>query len=472
MLDIYNAKIVANCPTLVKFFDICDRFFHSNIYLILVCIVACLGFALNQQIVIIFVLLGFVSLNLATCRDISPSFITMVLIALVPVAFANQDLSGFLVLVYATIYFVPSIILRFIFFPFKWIAGKNLIPLLIYSVVTMLGGIGSSISVKDYFAFYPVYTMLGIGFLQVVLYLFWLSYTPSDTQKSTAYFAKMMIALGIICVAMIALSNTVLREQYDIIPSFKFLVYLPWKNYVSLLLILSMPFSFYCAVRSKKHHVRYLLFGIFQYLAIFSTMSAGCILFATAMLPFLFIATLIKARKEDRFVIICSIFILIATIAIIGWLEQTILIDLTQQKISSGGSNRVAIYEHAIEVFKQYPILGGGFGIQDDFAVNSMNNGFIMMYYHSTFFQTLAATGIIGCIGYAIMALSRLKTYAKPNTFSLFLTIGFLAYAGHSMLDVGTATPFPFCAIVTYMLVICEKYNTYSHQQKVDVKHE
>ena len=97
-----------------------------------------------------------------------------------------------------------------------------------------------------------------------------------------------------------------------------------------------------------------------------------------------------------------------------------------------------------------------------------------MTYFHSTFFQALAATGIVGLFGYAFMAFARLKTFIKKYTFNIFLLIGFLGYAGYSMVDVGTAMPFPFAAMVTFMLVLTEKYNAFrqSAHSSLSVKPE
>ncbi len=461
-MDNYNQRIIEKFPKLVKVSELFDRFFHSNIYLILVCLIAGTGYLFEQQIPVMFVLLGFISLNLVACRDISPSFITTILIALTPVAFAAQDLSGFLIMTYATIFFVPAVILRFVFFPIRRIRGKNLIPILIYSITLCLGGIGSELTLENYLEFIPLYTTLGLGFLQLLLYIFWLNYTPAGSDKTINYFAKMMNVLAFVSILMVVLAFTVLRDDYPNQGSYY--VYLPWKNYISLLLLLTMPFTFYFATKSNLP-IAHMAFGVMQYFAIVITRCAGGIVFGTAILPLLFLYTIIKCKKSQRLTVVLGTLILVGVLIAVAVLKIDVILELYNQKSSSGGSGRLKIYKHAIEVFVQWPIFGGGMGIKDAFTDELLSDALPMMYYHSTFFQAIGSTGIVGLIGYTIMAFMRMKTYVKKKVFNIFLTIGFLGFAGYSMIDSGTVMPMPFCAILTFMLVLTEKYNAYNQEQ-------
>ncbi|MCR4662084.1 MAG: hypothetical protein K5765_08840, partial [Clostridia bacterium] len=78
--------------------------------------------------------------------------------------------------------------------------------------------------------------------------------------------------------------------------------------------------------------------------------------------------------------------------------------------------------------------------------------------------------GIIGLIIYTYLALVRLKTFIgfKIRTFNVFLLIGFLAFALYSVVDVATAIPMPFIGMITFMLVVCEKYS--NHNDFTDIR--
>jgi hypothetical protein len=457
----YNEKFIAKNPNFVKVSEFFDGMFHSVYFLIFAALLSIVGFLFDAEIVTIFIMLAVISLNLALTRDISPSFLLTVLIALVPMKYANTQLDGFMVFMYAPVFFVPAIVLRFVFFPAKFIKGKNFIPLLVYSVVLCLGGIGSGITAGQYFAFYPLYTMLGLGFLQVLMYLFWQNYLPENGEKNILYFCKMMCVVGLVSIVFIAITYA---EYYAANPgTFKF-VFFAWKNYISDILMLSMPFAFYLAVKTR-YKIGFIVFGLLQYLAVIFTKSGGGIICATLILPFLIILTLIKTERKKRIKILIALAAIAVPIIFFVIYKRDVFYALYLRKIETGGSERLTLYKIAIEVFKKYPIFGAGLGYVNDFMIQQ---GFIMTYFHSTFFQALGATGLVGVLGYAYMAVSRLLTYCKKYTFNLFLLIGFLGYAGYSLFDVGTAMPFPFVMMCTFMLVLTEKYSAYRKTKAAD----
>ena len=451
----YNSRMTEKFPGFVKFSKFFDRFFHSPYYLFSLLLISTFGFVFNAEIISIALLLLYVSLNLVSCRDIAPSFVAAVLISLVPMQYANTPLDGFSVFIYAPIVFVPAIVLRFVFFPFKFVKGKNLIPLIVYSVVLILGGLGSEITAREYFAFYPLYTMLGLGVLQTLMYMFWQSYIPDNPDKTVIYFCKMMCTIAVASMVMIVATYIKYFINHPEVP-FKF-VFFPWKNYISDILMLTMPFAFFLAVKSN-FKITGIAFGLLQYLCIIFTQSGGGILFSTLMMPILIVYTLLKIEKTQRITVIIFLSALIICILAFLLYKKDVFIALYKRKLETGGSNRLTLYKIAIEEFKKYPVFGVGFGFVHEFMIKS---GFIMTYFHSTFFQALGATGIVGVLGYAYMAFCRLKTYVRKNVFNIFLVIGFLGYAGYSMVDVGTVMPFPFAMMCTFMLVITEKYNAY-----------
>lgn len=444
-------------PNFEKFSYLCGKFFHSVVYLVLNIAIAAMGYALNPfKVPSMFILLFLIAFNLAFCRDIMPSFLPTVLIALVPMDSANLPLGEYMVLAYATIYFVPALAVRFWLFPCKFIKGKNFWALLVLSVAVILGGLGSDITAGEYFSFYPVYTMLGLGFIQLLMYLFWQNYIPDDYGENTDYFCKMMIAIGVVSILFIAIQYIKAIPNYDEEDKFE-LLYFSWKNYISDILMLAMPFSFYFVTRHRLKLVS-LIFGILEYVAILITQSAGGILFSTIMMPFLIIYTLIKVEKRDKITIGISILVLVIAVAAAFFAKLDFFKELFWSKITTGGTGRLELYGVGIEVFKKFPIFGAGFGYVNE---NGIGSDFIMFYFHSTLFQFLGASGLVGLLAYAFMAICRLKTYAKKYAFNVFLLIGFLGYAGYSMMDVGTSTPFPFVMMCTFMLVVCEKYNKY-----------
>ena len=468
-----------------KLSDYFTALFSSNFFLLFIAVATICGFAFDAEIVSIFILLVFFALNLVFVKDLSFLLLAIVFISIIPMKFGNKPLDGFFVVAYSAIFVVPALFLRFILYPMRAIGGRNALPLFVYSVVLVLGGFGSGILISQYFAFYPIYTVLGLGFLQMGLYFLFQNYLTEDPRVSADHLAKMMCVVGAVCVGMIfvyilqhivptlaynliikRINSIILKisNSTNILPSLlqTRAISLPsdttwsWKNYISDIVLLSMPFAFYFAVKSKWT-LPFLIFGAVQYLFVVLTRSAGGILFGTAMMPFLVLFTILRTKGKYRIQAI-AFFVLLLLAALAGavWKREE-LIALVSKKLNSGGTGRMDLYWIAWQRFTEYPIFGVGVGHDHTQYPVMVGFGFIMTYFHSTVFQALGATGLVGLVGYMYMALSRLRTYINKRNFNVFLLIGFLGYACYSMIDVGTAIPLPFVAITTYFLVVCEK---------------
>lgn len=446
---------ILNNSGFMRLSDYFTALFRSDFFLLFIAVATICGFVFGQEIVVIFILLAFFSLNLVFVRDLSFFFLAMVFISIIPMKYGNKPLDGFVVVAYSAIFVVPALFFRFLLYPIRAIGGRNALPLFVYSVVLVMGGFGSGILLKDYFEFYPVYTMLGLGFLQLGLYFLFQNYLSGDPKRVADYLAKMMCVVGAVCVGMILsyIVQHIVETKGISLPSD---TTWGWKNYISDVMMLAMPFAFYFAVKTKWT-IPFLLFGLVQYLFIVLTRSAGGILFGTMMMPFLVAYTIIRTKGKYRLqsVVLFAVAALFAVVAAI-W-KREMLFSLVQKKLSSGGTGRMDIYWIAWQRFTEYPIFGVGVG--HDYKQYPIMVGFhfIMTYFHSTVFQALGATGLVGLVGYGYMALSRLRTFIAKRDFNVFLLIGFLGYALYSMIDVGTAIPLPFVGMTTFLLVVCEK---------------
>ena len=440
-------------PVLSEYFN---ELFRSAYFLVFIAVATICGFAFDQEIASIYILLVFFAVNLVFVKDLSFFFLAMVFISIIPMKYGNKPLDGFFVVAYAAIFIVPALFFRFWLYPIKPIAGRNFFPLFVYSVVLVLGGLGSGILLRHYFAFYPIYTVLGLGFLQLALYFLFQNYLTEDPRRSAEHFAKMMCVVGAVCVGLIAyyvLSHIIATKELSLPSDLKW----GWKNYISDVMMLALPFAFYFAVRTKWT-LPFLLFGCLQYLFILITRSAGGILFGTMMMPFLVVYTLIRTKGKFRVQAAVLFGLALVAVLVVGVWKRAELYELVKRKLDSGGTGRLDLYEIAWARFKEFPIFGVGVGHDHtQYPIMAERFGFIMTYFHSTVFQALGATGLVGLVGYMYMALARLRTYIAKRDFNVFLLIGFLGYAFYSMIDVGTAIPLPFVGMTTFMLVVCER---------------
>ncbi|MCR4660684.1 MAG: O-antigen ligase family protein, partial [Clostridia bacterium] len=428
---------ILNNEIYVKCSNYFTKLFKSNIFLAFIATLAFLSFICHQEIVAMFIILFFLAINLIFVEDLSYFYLAMVVMSLIPMQYGHHDgdIADFILVAYSFIYLAPAIGFRLFVFPFKFIGGTNFIPLLLYSIVLVLGGFLSDITIAEYFSGVPIYTVFGLGFLQLVLYIFFQNYLRENPNKLIKTFAKMSVVISAISVALVL--HALIKHMIEVKAlDFNFPV-LSWKNYICDIFMFTMPFSFYFAVKSK-YRIPFILFGFVQYACMFLVRSGGGLLFGTIMMPFLIIYTIVKTPKKSRkFVLITLAIIILAAIGAVIW-KRNYVIDLLKGKIDSGGTGRMDIYEIAWAEFLKYPILGCGLGIDFTQFPIMVYYGFDMTYFHSSVFQALGATGIIGLIIYTYLALVRLKTFIgfKIRTFNVFLLIGFLAFALYSVVDV------------------------------------
>jgi O-antigen ligase len=102
-------------------------------------------------------------------------------------------------------------------------------------------------------------------------------------------------------------------------------------------------------------------------------------------------------------------------------------------KKSTDPNGRIPAYEHAIKIFLEYPIFGVGVG-HGMIAVNSCGNFYGL--FHSTLFHTLATTGIVGLIAFAVYYVERLKLITKNRTtLGFYALVSFIAFALYGIVD-------------------------------------
>ncbi len=131
------------------------------------------------------------------------------------------------------------------------------------------------------------------------------------------------------------------------------------------------------------------------------------------------------------------------------WYDELIL--SFGNNINDFSSNRLYIYENAWNVFKQYPLFGGGWISIFSFPFS----GRIFMY-HSTIFQALAAMGLFGLFALIVHYTQILKYMLKHATLEKYLfLIGYLATQVHGLID-NVQYAVPYSGWIALILVMFE----------------
>ena len=123
----------------------------------------------------------------------------------------------------------------------------------------------------------------------------------------------------------------------------------------------------------------------------------------------------------------------------------------------TGDNGRFDLYKEAWQCFIAHPILGVGLGYQgSNYEIRSI----AFYFFHSTFFQIIASTGLIGLIAFVYFYFKRYEILIKSlkkSVFAIFSLIAMLGFEAYSMIDTGTFIPFPFMMLIMFLTMILEE---------------
>lgn len=342
---------------------------------------------------------------------------------------------------------------------FKFEKGKLTLPYLLVSIVVTLGGLGK-ISFKEFFQGTYLFYTVGLGFGMLFIY-FLLS---SCIHTSNDYSLRMrisytMMAVGILCSFMVFHHYLI---YIDVVMSEFRIIYMQWRNNVSTLLMLAMPFAFYVSARDKKH--KYFYLGLIEYAAILLSGSRGGAMFGTIEIA-LCLIVLVYTDKKNRMhnlAVISLSAILICTFARTIW--QFFL--PTINRFLEGDSIREDNIRRALADFKSNPIFGRGFGRTEIEQEGYKKKIMAVNWYHSSPFQIIGSFGLLGVGAFAYQFYARFKLlFEKTTHFNLSVFISFLGLTMMSTVNPGEFCPIPYGFMVTLFFVICEKCNAATKRQ-------
>lgn len=369
---------------------------------------------------------------------------------------------------YAAIIIVAALIFHMIKYKKTLKFGKMFFPQLFVSIALIVGG-ATTIPIAHYLGTLALNLLSGVGIL-LMYFLFYLYRDKERSIDTRKYFAKMLAYAGAIVSLQIFIY--LIRSDKSISELANMFMDLGWgiDNNAATLLLISAPFTLYLStVHSSYKSILYILLGAIQYFAIILTFSRGGILFGIISV----IATiilLIKKSTNKKLVIFTGLaaIVIALSIALIYFDSFLNLVrGITFQGTADNG--RILLYREALSAFINHPFFGVGLGYQgSNYEIRSIS----FYFFHSTFFQIIACTGLLGIIAYGYFYYSRYKIVAlnlKNSVFTLFALIGMLGFEGYSMIDTGTFVPFPCMMLMMFLTMILEESLPYSEGLNNDI---
>ncbi len=431
------------------------KFFMSKLCVLLQLIAAIAVIIIRyngDNMPIVWGIAGFVLLESAIlffCEDIIATLPPFMMISIISIK-CYDSFNLFVKFWWLAIPFVSAVLFHFIVYRKKLQFGKLTLPYAIIAFVITLGGVGS-ISAADYFNAASLYHSFGLGFGMLIMYVL----LSSNLQTSKDYSLRMrisytMMAAGILCSFMVFFQYFMYR---DIVFSEFRIIYMQWRNNVSTILMLVMPFAFY--VSKKKYP--YFFLGLLEYAALLLSGSRGGAMFGTievALCLIVLIYTDKKNRQKNLAVIVfCTVIACTFARNIVEFFMPTL------ERFLAGDSVRSNLIQRALSDFKSNVIFGTGLGYSGNSDVYE-GKSMAINWYHSSPFQIIGSFGLMGIFGFVYQFIARCKLLSKNVTyFNITLFIAFIGLSMMSTVNPGEFCPLPYGFLITYFFVACEKCN-------------
>lgn len=432
-----------------------DNYLYSEWHIILVALLAVVGWATGWTIQMIIVMVILLAIIMVYSHDMTP---TLPIIVMVSCTASMTKIPSNIVMlaVFIVIPFITGVVLRLIRFrkyPFKISAYGIAVGL---SVVAMLlGGLFTkeSVSLGNKYGL-----LVTIGIVPFVVYLAVTQCLDAKVDLRV-YFAKTMVWFGMVVLIEVLIFYSRLEPNTTNID----LKELGWMNSNSgaSALLLSVPFCFYLAIKNEHNSWFYIALGIIQTAGQLLFGSRGGMMFAViALLGSLII---LIAKSKNRRVLFINLGIWLCLGIIITVLFREKLENVVKQAFYAGFSltGRDKLYREAFRLFIKYPIFGAGLGYLG-IDIHNANVGPIY-FFHSTFFQVIGSLGVVGILAFIFVYFTRYKTFLKKgcrhNAFNLISLCAMIAFEGYAMINTGTFVGIPFLMIMHIMVGVCERTN-------------
>lgn len=366
---------------------------------------------------------------------------------------------------------IACLVLHFVFYwkPIK-IQGSQFGAMVFVSIAILIGGIGF-ISKQEYFAGVSIYNMIGLGFGMVFLYELFYAYVDVKKEYSLIEMLTRIMVIAGTFGSFMVISYYIINVKEFI--EAKELLYIQWRNNLSTLLMLCMPFTFLLANRKSFAT----LLGFVYFFAILLTGSRGGLVFGAIELAMCIIMYILyDRRRRIAYIFICGciLFALLIFsrqfIEMFGSTINRLLTAVSDFLIGESSEVRAIHCARGINDYLTHPFFGTGLGYMGNRDVHPSKE-FSLCWYHCEPIQIAASFGTFGIIAFLYQFIRRnMLLWRKVTLFNITV---FISYAGlelMSLVNPGIFCPLPYLMLITLFLVIVEKCDTGEYQERVSFR--
>ncbi len=337
--------------------------------------------------------------------------------------------------------------------------GSQFKAMLFVSFSIILGGIGY-ITPEEYFAGASLYHMFAMGFGMVIIYCYFNAQIEKDkASEFVDKLTKLMVTLGILACFMLLCYYVF---NYEKIIRLGRIPKIMWRNNLSTILMLALPFAFLRAHSKAYATVLGFLFGA----ALVLSGSRGGMIFGTIDLVMCVVTFILYDKKRRKaYFAICALGVLgviILSPKLFPLLKHTVeRIFRALDGITTGvdTETRVAHYKRGIGDFLNRPIFGTGLGYMGNYDIFDNVKG-SLCWYHCELIQVPASFGLVGVAAFGYQFIKRCKLLLTEKTLlNLTFFLSYFSLELMSQVNPGIFCPIPYLMLVTLYFSLAEKCN-------------
>ena len=435
--------------------SVVERFYTSDVYLLLCVLVSALGVVFNYELISAGAMILLLSGQFIAVRDTGRMFYPISFLAVTLMNLDGDAIGSGAWLAIGLVPIFGSMIYNVIRYRKRFHYNGIFTPMFAVSVAITLGG-AFSISREEYFDIGNLYYVLFLGFAMLLLCQFlYILWDGEHTEKLKGEFIRAMCHsgsfLGAVMVMYYALNLTEFTRTQQIV---EVLAHNPFRNVAVSYYILTMPFVFYCA----REKMAYMLGGVLVYVACLISGSRMGLLFGSVQFFVCMIYFILTARKR-KWIYAGVLAALVAGVLIMK--DEILYFYLGRTEFGDGfismGESRIEMMKRSLFDFTDAPIFGQGLGYtgnEDCYAPRL----FEMHWYHNFICQIAGSLGIVGILAYMYQFYYRLELLLKrTNYFGWLVCLMYVGVLMIGIVDTGIFTPFPTVLLLNCAFMIAAK---------------
>ncbi len=429
-----------------------DAFWNGKFYFPVLFLFTVIGLVLHINVAMMFFFIAVCIYFFIFSDDLMTIFLPLMMIFLLASTFF-KDLSFLMdYFPFAVIPFALAVVFQLVYYRRPYVKGRMLYPLIAVSAALIIGGAGV-IPIEEYMLPINFYYMLGLGAFMIFIYCLSMSRLQNERKYDRVErLAKILYFSGIAAVFTVLVFcadniETIIRKGS--------LIFYKPRNFVSSVLLMTMPAACYYIKQKSNWHI----FGmLFMYAGMVLTGSRSGLLFGTALLGICAVYIYVT-NKESRRLYNRILLVSIIPIAylIIKYVPSLYSGRLTNGHLIDPEETRVKFIMLGIEDFFAHPVLGIGLSNQKNIGIFPGIFPGCLVFYHNIIIQIPASLGLLGVGAFLWQFSERIKLALKTRKTQYFIfTLSYIGILMMSLTNPGIMCPFPETALLVVIFAMME----------------